>query len=671
MMRFDKHSYILLAIMDIYRKKLNKKSALETFEYKKESNIRHMCGIAGLFSEERIKKEHVDNMIKTIKHRGPDNQSSISLNDDRTWLGHARLSIIDLSKDGNQPMKYMDDRYFLTYNGEVYNFIELRNELQEEGLSFNTNSDSEVILASYVRWGKECVNHFNGMFSFVIVDRDKHKFFAARDRFGVKPLFYWQSNNILAFASEIKEFTVLPGWTPEVNGQRAYDYLQFGLTDHTNETLFQDVYQIRGGEYAEGSIDCPIGTLRIDRWYIPKIDKINLSYEEAVHRFRELFFDANRLRLRADVSVGSCLSGGLDSSSIVCTVNDLLGEIGQKNSQKTVSALATGTPHDESKYIDYVLKDRELKGYYVNPSPEDLWSIKDKLIWHQDEPFGSTSIYAQWCVFQKASDKELTVMLDGQGADELLAGYMRFFAPFYSNLFFKMKWGSLAKEINYAGKYHNYTWKTAVKGILKTNLPSEMLGKAQKRLSGMDGFEWYSVDKLDVECELPKFYGKDKAKSVSEMSEHLMLYNNMPMLLRYEDRNSMAHSVESRLPFLDYRLVEFVQSLPDDYKIREGQTKAVLRDAMDNILPRQIRWRMDKIGFETPEEKWEKEHPEEFRTMIRDSIEKTNGIINSVALDYFDKVVAGNKLDFTVWRMINFGIWYDMYINQSKNEAIK
>ncbi len=627
-----------------------------------------MCGIAGLFSRKSIDGNHINNMVNRIKHRGPDNQGSIGMYSNRVWLGHARLSILDLSISGNQPMSYMDGRLNLTYNGEVYNYVEIRDELKKEGYSFRTETDSEVILAAYSHWGKDCVTHFNGMFSFVIVDADKNSFFAARDRYGVKPLYYWKSNDdMLALASEIKEFTVLPGWKPEVNGQRAYDYLQYGLTDHTNETFFQGVFQIRGGEFVYGSLDDPVGSCNVRRWYNAPQQKVRITDEEAKERFRELFFDSVRLRLRSDVPVGSCLSGGLDSSSIVCVVNDLLMADDAAGSQRTVSALAGGTPHDESKFIDIVLKEREINGYFVDPSPEDLWNIQNRLIWHQDEPFGSTSIYAQWCVFHKARQEKLTVMLDGQGADELLAGYPRFFLPYYSQLIKSLSWKRLAEEIKYGKLYHNYSWKTVIKGLLKTNLPAGLMYKGMKTTSDRGGIDWYSMDKLNAEHIIPQYYGNDRAKTVSEMSQHLLFYNNLPMLLRYEDRNSMAHSVESRLPFLDYRLVEFAQSLTDDQKIDEGQTKAVLRKAMNGVLPEGIRTRMDKIGFETPEEKWEKEHSAEFRALIKESIDKTNGIINERSLEYFDKVVAGNKLDFAVWRMINFGLWYDIFINRNEN----
>lgn len=626
-----------------------------------------MCGIAGIISKERFDCHQIEGMLEKIKHRGPNFRNYIQLFDDKVWIGHARLSIIDLSADANQPMFDEQGQLCLSFNGEIYNYLELRQELIKKGFIFRTLSDTEVILAAYREWGIKCLDRFNGMFAFIIIDKERRTFFAARDRYGVKPLYYWKnsSSELLYFASEIKAFTGLPGWRPKVNGQRVYDYLNFGLTDHTRETMVKDIFQIRGGEYCTGTLDSPITSFSLSQWYTPTINSLHISEEEAAEQFKTLFFDSLKLRLRSDVKIGSCLSGGLDSSSIVCAVNDLLKETGCADAQKTVSALATGTQYDKSKYINIVLSERKIDGYCVEPSPEELWEIQNKLIWHQDEPFGSTSIYAQWCVFAKAKEKNLTVMLDGQGADELLAGYQRFFLPFYSQLFKRFHWTKLAEELQYTKQYYGHSWKTVAKGVIKTTFPATILNGLSNLRNNNGVMDWYSIDKLGAKKNLPLFYGSERAQSLGELSKHLFFYNNMPMLLRYEDRNSMAHSIESRLPFLDYRLVEFAQSLPDYCKINQGKTKAVLRNAMKSVLPKQIQNRMDKIGFETAEEKWERENLLGVRNMIERSIEKTNGIINKNALKYFDNIISKGKRDFTIWRMINFGIWYDLFINNN------
>ncbi|HOV68299.1 MAG TPA: asparagine synthase (glutamine-hydrolyzing), partial [Methanoregulaceae archaeon] len=319
----------------------------------------------------------------------------------RVALGHRRLSILDLSPAGHQPMCTPDRRYWIVYNGEVYNYRELRTELEGAGHTFRTGTDTEVILHAYVAWGRDCMERFNGMFAFVLYDRETRTIFAARDRFGVKPLYYWRSpDGFIAFASEIKQFTVLPGWEARLNHQRAFDYLAYSLLDHTNETMFAGVLQLRGGEAVEFGVDTVPDPLPVYRWYKYTFepDRSRREYEEACARFRELFTDSVRLRLRADVPLGSCLSGGLDSSSIVCVVNDLLMAAGKKEVQRTFSATSDVKQFDESEFIRAVVEEREIEAHYVCPSIDDLLGELDRIIWHQDEPFGSTSIYAQWSV---------------------------------------------------------------------------------------------------------------------------------------------------------------------------------------------------------------------------------------------------------------------------------
>lgn len=630
-----------------------------------------MCGIAAFLSNRRVDRSIVAGMVERIIHRGPNYQDVRSFLDGKVWLGHARLSIIDLSEQGNQPMSYSDGRYWLTYNGEVYNYLELRDELKKYGYTFQTDTDSEVVLAAYDKWGHDCVNHFNGMFSFVILDLKKHDFFAARDRFGVKPFYYWipKDKEFLAVASEIKEFVDLPEWKPQVNGQRAYDYLKYGLTDHTNETMFAGIYQLLGGEWMAGSLDNPTA-INISRWYPHTLKKSKVKLDEASNHFRDLFQDSVKLRLRSDVKVGSCLSGGLDSSSIVCVMNDILASKGAAyaNNQRVVSAKAGGTKHDETKYMEEVKNKRNIQGYYVEPTAEDLFESLKRLIWHQDEPFGSTSIFAQWLVFKAAGENNLTVMLDGQGADELLAGYSRFFSPLFGNLFSHLHWIRFAKEAIACHRVHNYPYSFAVRGVLNTYLPDRVLVKLKHKYRRDYNAKWFSVEKLKARKESQKYFGGAKARSVKEMSDQLLFFSNLPMLLRYEDRNSMAHSVESRLPFLDCRLVEYIRSIPDECKISDGITKRVLREGMCGILPDAITDRMDKIGFETQEEVWEKQYSSIFKDMIRDAIKMTDGIITDKAIDYFDYAVQKDKQDFTIWRIINFGYWYDMYINGNHEE---
>lgn len=462
-----------------------------------------MCGIATLISLNQSSNylHHINLMTDVINHRGPDdegfvffsknNSSSkdqpytdhifsgkdgspklqeLSLNyvpkeqytnqkipDSVVALGHRRLSIIDLSPYGHQPMCDSSSRYWIIFNGEVYNYIEIREELEAMGHHFVSGTDTEVILNAYKQWGKDCLSRFNGMWAFIIFDTKNGTLFASRDRFGVKPLYYWYSpEGFLAFASEIKEFTVLPGWKAKLNGPQAYDFLvsEAGLANHTSETLFRDVYQLRGGKAFEVQVSRLSTELPIYRWYDLKINKLDITLEEAKKEFLKLFQDTIRIRLRSDVPVGSCLSGGLDSSSIVCVVNDILKEEKLEEIQKTFSACSDVEKLDERKFIDEVVKSRNIEAKYIYPSPEKMLDCIDSLTWHHDEPFDCTSIYAQWLVFQLASENGIKVMLDGQGSDEQLCGYHRFFGCRYAQLFKSLNLLRLGCEIGKVKALH-------------------------------------------------------------------------------------------------------------------------------------------------------------------------------------------------------------------------
>jgi asparagine synthase (glutamine-hydrolysing) len=367
----------------------------------------------------------------------------------RAALGHRRLSIIDVSPAGHQPMCSHDGQHWIIYNGEVYNYLELREELKALGHAFRTASDTEVILAAYAQWGAQCPHHLNGMFAFVIVDRPRRKLYAARDRFGVKPLYYWVApGGLIALASEIKQFAVLPGWRPQLNGQRVYDFLNWALLDHTDETLFAGVYQLRAGEALELDLETRApgaihaGRLPVARWYDLQPRPWSGTLEDAGREFRRLLTDSVRLRLRSDVPVGSCLSGGLDSSTIVCLMNEVLREQDAHALQKTFSAVSAVKRFDERDFMEEVVKATGTEAHYVCPDVESLFPALERITWHQDEPFGSTSIYAQWRVFELAAGSRVKVMLDGQGADEQLAGYANYFAARFGSLFRRLQWGA-------------------------------------------------------------------------------------------------------------------------------------------------------------------------------------------------------------------------------------
>ena len=626
-----------------------------------------MCGIAAIVScgGSWDGQKIIHNMTAIISHRGPDSSGDVSLCDGRVVLGHRRLSILDLSELGKQPMSY-GSKYCITYNGEIYNYKELKRELSSEGYSFKSNTDTEVIMAAYDFWGKDCLKKFNGMWAFVLVDIIQKKIFVARDRFGVKPLYYRRSSSgTVAFASEIKQFTVLPDWLPKINGQRAYDYLRWGQIDHTLETMFEEVNQIGAGEALEVYLD-DVGMfdkLPVYKWYHLSYQDSEASHEDNIKMFKELFFDAVNIRLRSDVSVGSCLSGGLDSSSIVCAVNDLLKNSEKREQQYTVSAASMIKKYDETEYVNEVLKNRKISGLFTYPDFNQLFDLLDDIIWYQDEPFGSTSIYAQWNVFSCANEHGLKVMLDGQGADEQLAGYHGYFAPFFTSLLKQGALFQLGNEIRATNKMHGYNMLFALKGIFSEMLPESLCNLYRKYRTHNDvSPSWINLDRLKAVPHNPTIDSGEKAENIRQLSIAQLTSSNLQKLLHWEDRDSMAHSIESRLPFLDYRLVEFVLGLPDEYKIRNGVTKSILRESMNGILPEKINMRMDKMGFVTPEEYWIRSNPQIFKREVEQAIDNSNGILTADCVNRFDDMIAEKRpFDATIWRIVCFGRWLNKF----------
>lgn len=638
-----------------------------------------MCGIAGFFAPQGQDMSIIQDMCDVIEHRGPDDfgaKSFVVNNESQVGFGHRRLSIVDLSSNGHQPMGSQNDRYWITYNGEIYNYIELREELIGLGYSFKSKTDTEVILAAYEEWGIDCQNHFNGMWAFAVYDSQEKTIFLSRDRFGIKPLYYWVSpENIFYFGSEIKQFTVLPKWKAVLNHQRAYDFLVWGVTDHTEETMFDGVFHIPAGHYFFQDLkkldNIALNKAPNIKWYNLPSTLTNISFEEASASLRELLKDSVNIRLRADVNVGSCLSGGLDSSAIVCLMSNILKDKKSDHLQKTFSACSNVQSVDEKKWIDLVVNHAKVDPYYTYPNRDDLFEKLDEIIWHQDEPFGSTSIFAQWEVFSLAKKNNTIVMLDGQGADEQLAGYHSFFGARLSDLLKSYKFVTFCTEAIDIHYQHGHSWLWILAQTASHTMPAsiknicrKILGRSHLRPS------WLNFDALKVKPSNPH----DDAEGVKDLAYAQMTATNLQMLLHWEDRDSMAHSIESRVPFLDYRLVENIMSLPSEYKIKGSVTKRVLRAAINGIVPNQIKDRIDKIGFATPEEVWiTGETSDIFREKIQYAALNSGGIITASALNYFDDVVQGKKpFSYTIWRIINFAQWlrvFDVHVENYREHS--
>jgi len=662
-----------------------------------------MCGIAALFTFFPQDLSAICEMASLVKHRGPDDEGSVFFKTftdpplilggrdtpanvyQATWnycpktptlclpkypcraaLAHRRLSIVDLSEAGHQPMCSTDQKIWITYNGEVYNFIEIKQELQCLGYSFQTQCDTEVILKAYQHWGKACLDHFNGMFALVIYDQKRQTVFAARDRFGVKPLYYWISpTGLIAFASEIKQFSILQGWKPKMNGQNVYDFLNWGVSDHNSQTLYAEVHQIRGGEFIEFSLENAQDiNIKPIQWYFPKIVPFEGNFQEAAKRFVDILENSICLRLRSDVPIGSCLSGGLDSSSIVCLANQLLRRQNAAQQQKTFSACSHVQRFDERHFIDLVVSQSNVEAHYTYPTLEGLFEECDQLLWHQDEPFCSTSIYAQWQVFKMAKSQNVKVMLDGQGADEQLAGYLGFFGNRFYDLFASLRWKTLFDEMRQTKGLHGGIQPVP---LLINKLVPDFIRQPMRKLLGKSAANpsWINLEQLKAQPRDP--FSKENNKTLLHQSLLQIKQSSLPMLLHYEDRDSMAHSIESRTPFIDYRLVEFALGLPSDFKLAQGWTKRPLREGLKDILPEPIRMRRDKMGFVTAEEEWiKKQNPKLFQNAVKDALEASQGILLPSVCQIADQTVSGKRpFSYLVWRLISFGRWVKLFsINQ-------
>lgn len=611
-----------------------------------------MCGISAIINrcKEPVDDSRIKAMTDIVGHRGPDSDGYFS--SDNFALGHRRLAIIDLSPTGNQPMHYLN-RYTIITNGEIYNYIELREELKKEGYSFRSQSDTEVILAAYDHWGFECVNKFNGMWAFVLYDSRKKIFFCSRDRFGIKPFYYTLMNNHFLIGSEIKQFTTQPGWQAHLNHRRAYDFLVYGVRNQSRDTLFNNISQLPGGHNLVYHLDSD--NYEITQWYNPEtaIRTNSPDFIEAQKQFSEIFTDAVRLRLRSDVKVGSCLSGGIDSSSIVCLANRLLRQEKAQDRQETVSSCFDIREYDEQAYINEVIQKTGVIPHRVYPRVDDLFNYLNRIIWHQDEPFVSTSIFAQWEVFKRAAENNITVMLDGQGADELLGGYHIFYGKFLARLIMPQKWARLITEVKHINQLHGYKPSQTAR-MATGNLPPVFLRKIFRQLFPNELSS--TINRNGITREFEPWQKPTRTMLEESLAE--IRFTHLPILLHYEDRNSMAHSIESRLPFLDYRLVEFVLGLPDRYKIYEATTKYILRQSLKDIVPESIINRSDKMGFVTPEEIWIKSNNEVFRKELIETIKISQGLINDKILNFFDAIVHNKRhFDFTIWRYIAFGRW--------------
>ena len=543
-------------------------------------------------------------MTDALAHRGPDGEGYWQNDDAAVLFGHRRLAVIDLSNAAAQPMNYLD-RYTIIHNGEIYNYIELREELLKNGYSFRTSSDTEVMAAAYDCWKEECVNHFDGMFAFAIWDEKEKELFAARDRFGEKPFFYSYKDGLLVFASEMKALWAA-GIERKPNQKMLFNFITIGYGDNPNnpdETFFENINKLPAACFLKYKPRDKL--IEIENYWDIDLDSIkkNISDKEAVEQFNHLFSVSVKRRLRSDVPIGTSLSGGLDSSSVISSLHSLTVH----SSQLTAfTAVFPGFEKDESSYSKLVADSFSLQQHMIQVNATDLMSDWEKFSWLQEAPVGSASVFAQYKVFELAKKHDIKVLLDGQGADEILAGYHKYYKWYWQELFSKRKLVN-SKELK-AAKVLGIKEIFGYKNILASLFP-DFASVFLERQYLLHALRHKDLTKEFIRSQSKEaYYTRPAHLNLNGALYFNTCIHGLEELLRYADRNSMAHGREVRLPFLGHELVEFVFSLPSEFKIRNGWTKWILRESMKDSLPTEIAWRRDKVGFEPPQKSWMENH---------------------------------------------------------------
>ena len=588
-----------------------------------------MCGIAGIWklNNAQLQLEDIQRFTDALLHRGPDGSGYSLYNNNQLGFGHRRLSILDLSESGRQPMEFGDGKFAITFNGEIYNFLELRKELKTLGYSFKTETDTEVILAAYHKWGKNCLSKFNGMFAFAIWDSTKQNLFIARDRFGVKPLhFLFIPGEIFAFTSETIAFKHLNGYQRSINNDLMCRSIQsFSTLEAYGYTIFEHILQILPGHYLEYDGK---NTIEQKRWWHTLDNLITTSqkYEQQVEEFKSIFMDACRLRLRSDVPVASALSGGVDSSAVYCMLHHMMksGEIDkeriQENWQKAFIATFPNTKVDERKYAETVIEHTKGEAAFLIPDYSNLIKDIEKSTTLFDGISG-TPIICLTDVYKAMRNNGIIVSMDGHGVDEMMYGYR--------NSVYQLLWQSLEnddndaeslKEIYLGMLFPDEREKKTIEvdelfQTKKTENPViKFLRKAKNQLRPkktntflpfVDAHPWLKHHNYNQFSFLTPDFLADKERATNEpiIFDHFH-YSELPYNLRDFDRGSMQHGIDLRMPFMDYRLVSFIFSIDRNSKIGEGYTKRILRDAMSGIMPDQIRSRKLKIGLGSPMKEW-------------------------------------------------------------------
>lgn len=646
-----------------------------------------MCGITGYIClKNKVNNQLVCKMNNIIKHRGPDDEGYTLINkyqvvnavgndtvnilkdkfaninnvsnDYNVILGHRRLSILDLSEKGHQPMQDETGNIYIVFNGEIYNYIEIKKELEGKGYKFNTNGDTEVIINAYKEWGTNCVNRFNGMWAFGLYDKARSFIFCSRDRFGIKPFYYYDDNEKLIFASEIKQIIEDKNIPRIANDNVIFNYLFYGKDEYGEETFFKSIYSLPPSYNMEITLDFDNNNMQVRKYqyYELKPGVIQKSEELNLRNFNKEFERSIEYRLRSDIPVGSCLSGGLDSSSIVTRACNILKKDKKNNTFETFTACYDENPEmDERFYSKKVVKRSECKENLVFPNKNNLREEIEQVIWHQDTPFPTLSIYAQWCVMRKANEKGIKVLLDGQGGDETLLGYDRY-------IIFLLKDNLRRLQIkrfleNY--KLYKKNYKLSLSRIIQYLMyfsNSHLLQYLTR-----------CIKHKKMNCINKEFFKKFKSnkdyiknlnfKNCFELQKTEICHSNVSPLLRYEDRNSMAFSIETRVPFLDYQLIEKEMQIPLEQKIKNGYTKNILRETMKKQMDKEVVFRTNKLGFSVPQKNWIDQLDETYIYNFIDNMKTKKYFNENTIKEIFKKKVN----DEMRWKFLSIEIWLKVY----------
>jgi asparagine synthase (glutamine-hydrolysing) len=629
-----------------------------------------MCGFAAMLAlnGRLVDRAVLERMTEIIEHRGPDDSGSYFAGP--VGFGFRRLSILDLSPAGHQPMTTHDGQVTLVFNGEIYNYAELRTELEALGHTFRSSGDTEVLLCAYCVWGEKCLDRLNGMWAFVVYDRRRGKLFGSRDRFGIKPLYYHRGRDHVLFASEIKAICASGLYDSRPHLPTAAGFLLEGRLDESSDTFYTDILQIPAASAFEVDME---GRFRQWHYWAVETAPPVVSTDPAAE-FAELFEDSMRLHMRSDVPVGVHLSGGLDSTSIICAAARLRASAGAKDRLTAFSYMPR--EYDESKYIAATLEQTDAQLMELNTTPERLWSSLAKVLWYQDEPVHSIPPLIGFALMELTASRGTKVILNGQGADETIGGYGSYFRDYWNILLSRGSALTTWREISRYTAAHGGSPGRLFVRQLRHLLQSKLHGvggyralSRRRTLGLLRSDPWFTPELWRCLPEQePAYRGSDLNASLARS----MMRDPLPIYLRVEDRNSMAHSVEARVPFLDYRLVSFVYGLPAEWKLRGPWNKFVLREGMRDRIPELVRTRVDKMGFQTPVRQW-------FRDLLyepmldllhsRRARERSIYNIDAIVRDLDRHRTGDADVSAKLFRVAQFEIWSEMQESPARKSS--